>query len=308
MAAFAGAPSSVMLVVWAAGAVGGLVLITEILRRRLAPERPRATVLVLVAAAAPLTLPFAVGLLFGNYDIYFPVLYGLMLVAVLVPGRPTGIAGGTALVLAALKVHPASMGLWFFVRWLRDRHGGAATVLASTIVIGVLVLVLSVALGGAGLWAEYIAVVRSGTGAVIVDPRNAGLAALLASLLGLGDPSARAIHVVVALLALGVTVWAGLRRGDALESFGWATAASLSTLPVTWYHYPSAMMPIAIAAWLRADPLDRRRVVGCLIAAELVAAAALAILPLLWVAIALVILAARWSRRTARTAAGREVG
>ena len=302
MVPFAGVPSVVMLVLWAGGALAGMLVITEILRRRLAPDRPRVIVLLLVAAAAPVTLPFAVGLLFGNYDVYFPVLYGLMLIAAVTPSRGTGIVGGLGLVLASLKVHPASMGLWFVVRWLRVRGSGAGTVVISAIALGLLALVLSVAIGGAGLWAEYIAVVRSGTGAVIVDPRNAGFAALVASSLGLDDPTARAVHIVVALLTVAVTVWAGLRRGDVLESFAWATAASLSTLPVTWYHYPSAMIPIAIAAWLRADTPDRRRVIGCILAAETVAVAALVFLPLLWLAIGLVILAARWSRRIASPA------
>jgi hypothetical protein len=302
MVVFGGVPSAVMLVLWAAAAVGGLLVIAEILRRRLAPDRPSRVVLVQVGAVAPLTLPFTVGLLFGNYDVWFPTLYGLMLAAVLTPSGRTAIAGGTGLVLASLKIHPASMALWFVVRWLRDRRRGP-TVVLTAIVVGVLTLVLSVALGGLGLWAEYVAVVRSGTGAVIVDPRNAGIAALGASLLGLGDPAARAIHVGVAVLAVGVTIWASVRRRDPLESFGWATAASLSTLPVTWYHYPSAMIPIALAAWLRAAPPDRRRVVACLIAAEVVAVVALAILPLLWLAIGLVILAARWSRRSASVGA-----
>ena len=51
------------------------------------------------------------------------------------------------------------------------------------------------------------------------------------------------------MLALAVTAlrpaW---RRSDPLESFAWAAVASLATLPVTWYHYPSALLPIAIAA------------------------------------------------------------
>lgn len=303
MVVFAGVPSYLMLLLWGAGAVGGLLVIAEILRRRLAPDRPRPTVLLLVAAAAPLTLPFTVGLLFGNYDVWFPTLYGLMLAAVLTPAGGTAIAGGTALVLASLKIHPASMALWFVVRWLRDRRGGVATVLLTAIALGVIIVVLSVALGGFGLWAEYVAVVRSGTGAVIVDPRNAGLAALAASLFGVGDPAARAIHVGVAVSAIGVTIWAAVRRGDPVESFAWATAASLSTLPVTWYHYPSAMIPIGLAAWLRAAPPDRRRIVACLVAAEVVAVLALGILPLLWLAVGLVILAARWSRRTGSRAA-----
>lgn len=308
MVVFAGMPSYVMLLLWGIGAVAGLLVIAEILRRRLAPDRPSQTVLVLVAAAAPLTLPFTVGLLFGNYDVWFPLLYGLMLVAVLAPSRGTEIAGGIALVLASLKIHPGSMAVWFAVRWVRDRRGEAAPVLVTAVAVGAGILVGSVAIGGLGLWAEYIAVIRSGTGAVIVDPRNAGLAAVAASLLGLGDPSARAIHVGVAVMAVGVTIWAAMRRGDPLESFAWATAASLSTLPVTWYHYPSAMIPVAIAAWLRAAPPDRRRVAACLVAAQLVAVVALAILPLLWLAIGLVILAARWSWRSASVAAALEGG
>ena len=303
MTAFAGVPLSMMLVLWAAGAVGGLLVIAEMLRRRLAPDRASATVLLLIVAAAPLTLPFSVGLLFGNYDVWFPSLYGLMLVAVLAPGRGTDVAGGIGLVLASFKIHPASMALWFVVRWFRDRGGAAGAVLLTAITVGVVVLIVSVGMGGSALWAEYVAVVRSGTGAVIVDPRNAGFAALVASTFGLDDPTARMLHVGVAVLAVGVTTWAGLRHRDPVESFGWATAASLSTLPVTWYHYPSAMIPIAIAAWLRAGPPDRRRVIACLITAELVAVVALVILPLLWLAIGLVILAARWSRQSASVAA-----
>ena len=308
MAVFAGVPSSVMLVLWAIGATGGLLVIAEILRRRLAPDRSSRTVLVLVAAAAPMTLPFAVGLLFGNYDVWFPLLYGLMLVAVLAPSRGTALAGGIALVFASLKIHPASMALWFFARWVRDRRSDTARVLLTAVAVGAGILIGSVAIGGLGLWSEYIAVVRSGTGAVIIDPRNAGLAAFAASILGLGDPSARMIHVGVAVVALGVTIWASMRRGDPLESFAWATAASLSTLPVTWYHYPSAMIPVAIAAWLRSGPTDRRRVVLYLVAAEIVAVVALVVLPLLWLAIGLVILAARSSQRSASVAAAREDG
>jgi len=40
---------------------------------------------------------------------------------------------------------------------------------------------------------------------------------------------------------------------DPLESFGWAIVASLVVLPVTWYHYPVALMPIALAG-LNAQP------------------------------------------------------
>jgi hypothetical protein len=102
-----------------------------------------------------------------------------------------------------------------------------------------------------------------------------------------------------------MTVWAAWRRRDPLEGFAWATAASLATLPVTWYHYPSALLPVAMAAWLRAGPDARRRVALTLVVAEIVAAAALVALPLLWVAIGCVILATRWSRPDAMRASAR---
>ena len=74
------------------------------------------------AAVAPLILPLAVGLLFGNYDVLFPLLYGAMLLAVVAPTRASTLAGGAALVVASLKIHPASMGLWFLVRAVRERR------------------------------------------------------------------------------------------------------------------------------------------------------------------------------------------
>ena len=94
---------------------------------------------------------------------------------------------------------------------------------------------------------------------------------------------------------LAVTAWAAWARRDPVESFAWATAASLVTLPVTWYHYPSALIPIAIAAGLRARGSDSRPVWSLLVAAGVVAAVSIAALPLLYVAMGLVIAAARRS-------------
>ncbi len=296
MVPFAGVPSTVMLTAWGVLAVGGLLLVTDGLRRRLAPERRRAEVLAVVAAAAPLTLPFAVGLLFGNVDVFFPLFYGAMLVAVLAPSRGTAIAGGAGLVLASLKIHPISMGLWFLVRSLKGRQAGPGRVLGIAVVIGVAIAGASVGFGGTSVWADYAQVVRSGTNAIVVDPRNAGIAATLAGLLGGDDGLARGLHLAIGVAAVVLTGWAAWRRDDPLESFAWATAASLSTLPVTWYHYPSAMIPVAIAAGLRAPVAARRRVGWAVVAAGIVAAVAIAWLPLLWLAIGLVIVAARWSR------------
>ena len=67
------------------------------------------------------------------------------------------------------------------------------------------------------------------------------------------------------------------------------------TLPVTWYHYPSALIPVALAAGLRARGTSVRPVRGLLIAAGVLAAVAIAVLPLIYVAMGLVIAAARRS-------------
>lgn len=310
MALVAWLPSAPALLLWSLVAIAGLLAVAEGLRRHDAPERSRVEVLALTAAIAPLTLPLAVGLLFGNYDVLFPLLYGAMLLAALAPSRASTLAGGAALVVASLKIHPASMGLWFLVRALRERRdgpsgersrgggaprSGSGGVVGAAIGLGLGVVAVSALLGGTGVWGEYVKVIGAGTRAVIVDPRNAGIAALLAGLVGGGDPLARTVHLAVGVAALMVTVWAAWRRADTLESFAWATAASLVTLPVTWYHYPSAMIPIAVAAGLRARGASARPVRVLLIAAGVIAAVAIAALPLVYVALGLVIAAARRS-------------
>ena len=299
LAVVAAVPSPVALLIWSVVAVGGLLAVTECLRRHYAPDRSRVEALVVSAAVTPLTLPLAVGLLFGNYDVLFPLLYGAMLLAAVAPTRTSTLAGGVALVVASLKIHPASMGLWFLVRAVRERRdggpSGGSRVLVTAALAALVILGLSVVVGGTAIWAEYGEVIRAGTRAVIVDERNAGIAALVAGSLGGGDELARGLHVAVGIAALAVTAWAGWRRPDALESFAWATAASLVTLPVTWYHYPSAMIPIAIAALLRARGPSVMAVRGLLVAAGVLAAVAIAALPLLYVAIGLVIAAARRS-------------
>jgi hypothetical protein len=292
-------PSRVTLVLWSAGAVLGLLVVTELLRRHLAPRRSRREVLVVVGACAPLTLPFAVGLLFGNLDVWFPFLYGTMLLAAVAPRRATAVGGGVALALAAVKLHPASLGLWFLARAFRDPRAegrvSARLVVASAAVVGALVVGASVLSGGSAVWSEYLDVVRAGVAAMIVDPRNAGIAAQVAGIVGADDAFARSLHVIVGLAAVVVTVWAAWRRSDPVESFAWATAASLATLPVTWYHYPSALLPIAIAAMLRVAGPEMRRVSLLVTAGAVVAAIALVWLPLLWVAMGLIVAATRAS-------------
>ena len=101
-------------------------------------------------------------------------------------------------------------------------------------------------------WADYVAVIRAGSDADLIDPDNAGPAVQLALLLGRDDalrpdgPDRR--HRL------------GPRRSRSWPPAAAAIRSSVSagrprprspTLPVTWYHYPSAMIPFGIAAILR---------------------------------------------------------
>jgi hypothetical protein len=295
---FASVPSRVMLLVWDAGAVLGLLSVAEAMRRRFRPGLARRAVLIPVLACTPLVLPFAIGLLFGNLDVFFPLLYGAMLLAATSSRTAASVAGGMALFAAALKLHPASLAAWFAARAGLDRQGRRhlVGVLVVALVAAGVALALSLAIWGATPWLEYQRVVIAGTGAEIVDRRNAGIAVQLALLFGGGEGLARAVHLVVGIVAVAVTLLAAWRRADPLESFAWAAVASLATLPVTWYHYPSALIPIALAAILRSDAAGSGRTTRRLVlAAAVLGGLAIAFLPLLWFAAGLVILAARSS-------------
>ncbi len=302
----AGVPSPVMLVAWGAAAVFGLLFVADRLRRLYAPDLAASAVLIPVAAAAPLVFPVTVGLLFGNLDVFFPLLYGLMLIAAIDGTRPARIAGGVALTVAALKLHPASLGLWFLVRGFRQRRDGsrptAWLVVAAAVAAGAVIVLGSLAVGGNAPWVDYFAVIRAGSGADLVDPRNAAPAAQIALLTDGGEGLARVLQVVVSLGALALTAGAAWRRRDPVESLALASIASLVTLPVMWYHYPAALIPFALAAMLRSrgTPVARTTtlVVG---AAAVVAAISIVWLPLLWVAIGLLLMAVDRSANAAPT-------
>lgn len=303
LALFAGIPSTIMLLVWWAGALAGSLVAAEVLRRRLAPAVSGRDLGLAIAALSPLVLPFAVGLLFGNLDAWFPLLYGTMLLAALASSPGTAVAGGTALAVAALKLHPASLGVWFLVRFVRDRSGGGRRVVMAACAAALAIVAASLIVGGTGPWSDYARVVQAGAGADIVDPRNAGPAAVITAWSGGDEAMARSLHIGVGVLAVLVTAAAAWWRPDPLESFAWAAVASLATLPVTWYHYPSALIPVAIAALLRAPGARRMRTRGLIVAAGVTAAVAIAALPLLWVAAGLVI-AATIASRPAESAPG----
>ena len=88
-------------------------------------------------------------------------------------------------------------------------------------------------------------------------------------------------------LAVGVVAaLAAWRVHDPVTSVAIVSAASLMTLPVTWYHYPAALIPVGIALAV-GNPASRPR----LAVAVVVVGLAIAFLPLLWVAVAILLLA-----------------
>jgi glycosyl transferase family 87 len=296
MAIFAGVPSGVMLIAWDAAALAGLAVVAGALTRRFAPDLPQSRVVIPVMYVTPIVFPFAVGLLFGNLDVFFPLLYGLLLLGV--AGNPAGwapIVGGAAATVASVtKLHPASLVLWLAVRAFRSDVARRA--LLAAVITGVAIVAVSLLIGGTSPWSEYVAVVRAGSGADLVDPRNAGPAAQIALWTGGGEALARTLQIPVTLLALAVTVVAAWSRRDAIESLAWAAAASLVILPVTWFHYPAAMIPFALAALLRArHTREAGRVAALVTAATVVSIIAISALQLIWLAVGLVVFAVRLS-------------
>ena len=305
MSFFAGVPSWAMLLVWGLAATLGMVLVIRLLERRV---RSGASIVLPLVALVPYVFPFAVAVLFGNLDAWFPVLYGLILLGALRGGRRGWAGAGIVLALVTLsKLHPVSLGAWFLVRGWRDRRDGRRAgpwltgpwlTLAVSVVVGLALVIVSVVGWGIGPWRDYLAVVRAASGAALIDPRNIGPASQLAGILGLGEQAARLLQVPVTLGAFGLTAWAAWTRRDPVESLAWATVASLVTLPVTWFHYPVALIPFAAVALAQADrAVSPTRVRVLLAAAVVVAALTIAAPVLLWVAVALVLAAVRAAAR-----------
>ena len=321
---FAGVPSGVMLAAWGVAAALGLVAVAMALAEQTQGAsssgfgRTVRFVGLPVAAAAPFVFPFAIAILFGNLDALFLLLYGLMLLGALAETVRSRFAGGAALAIAAVaKLHPASMGLWFVVRGLRDRRrpargtdegrpvparGGLALVpggwlvALAAVAVGLAILAISLLTGGSGPWTDYAAVLRAGAGATLLDSRNTGPAAQVALLMGGDEGGARLLQIAVTLAAVAGTVAAAWRCSDTLESFAWATVASLVILPVTWFHYPVALLPVAIVAWTCGCEGQQQRVLMALISAMVIGVLAVPVPVLVWPAVGLVMLAVRASR------------
>ena len=305
MAVFATVPSAPMFVAWTGTAVAAFGLVVARLAARFASEIRQLHAALVAMAVVPLMFPFAVGLLFGNLDVFFPSAYGLVVLGVAGASstRDEVVAGSAASVAVIGKLQPASIGLWLVAR--APSAASVRLALAAAVIVGIAIIGLSIAIGGFQPWLDYLTVVRAGSGADLVDPRNAGPAAQIALLLGggsSGEALARTLQIPVSIGALLLAVVAAVRVREPIESLAWAVVASFVLLPVTWYHYPAALIPFAVVAVLRSAD-DRRaggRVRMLVLAASVLGAFAIAWIPLLYVAVGLVLVAIHLSAHSRR--------
>ncbi len=285
-------PDGVVLVLWAIGAALGLRWVAWRLAAVAGRRDPRADA-IKAAAVMPLVLPFAVAVLFGNLDAWYGLAFGALVLAVGAgpSSRGRAVAGGVALgIVSVAKLHPALLLVWLAVRALVDRRGPARQVLASAVATGIVVVAASVLVGGLGPWQDYVHVVGAGSGAAVVDPRNVGPVSLLGQVVPLDGTGVRLAQAVVSLAALAVTVLAAWRVRDPLASVALAIAASLVVLPVTWYHYPVALIPVGIVLVVL-RPASRAWVAVAAVVADM----AIGFIPLLWVAVGVLLAATRVS-------------
>jgi hypothetical protein len=315
----AGLPSDVIFAGAVASASAAAVAVAAAVARSVRSVWAARVVALPLAALLPFWFPYTVGMLFGNLDIFFPALYGLVLIAALPSHRPKSerwiIAGGVALALASVtKLHPAVLGLWFLARGVVEvRRGVEARAIgpirlvpawrvAAVATIGVAALLgLSLAVGGIAPWLEYATVLRAGASVDLLDPRNLGPAVQTVMLFGLGPSAVGPIQVVVMSIALVVTVVAAFRVEDPLESLLWAAVASFVVLPVTWFHHFAALIPFGIAAIFRAEPsrATRQRMLAFVAASFAIGAIGFG-MPPTWFLPIVFLLAIRLSRGPAR--------
>jgi hypothetical protein len=169
--------------------------------------------------------------------------------------------------------------------------------LLAIVVAGCALLLASLVVGGFGPWLDYARVVTAAGQADLVDARNVAPAAQIALFAGAGSDTARLIHLPIALAALLVTAWAAWARPDPVESLAIAAACSLVLLPVSWIHYPAALIPFGVAAALRSRGAAGGAIVRWLLATSVtISIVALVWLPLLWVGVATTLLAVHRSR------------
>jgi hypothetical protein len=306
LAPISGLPLGWIAIGWSVLAVAGLAAVAARIRSRLgsvAMAIPTRAVVAGTIAVSAMALPMVIAVLFGNLDAFFPALYGLVLVAALSSARSDQVAGGVAHALATItKVYPGALGLWFLVRFVRDRGSaeGRRWLVPAVVaaVTAVAIVGLSVLVFGMQTWGDYATVASTAARAEIVDHRNDAPAAQIALMLGADSGVARLLHLPVLAAALVALVAAAWRVADPLESLAIAATASLFVLPISWVHYPAVLIPFGVAAVIRTPSTGgRARVVALLTAALVIAALSILWLPLLWVAIGLALAAIHLSAR-----------
>jgi Glycosyltransferase family 87 len=305
-----GLPVGLVLVATDVAATLGFAAVVAALVRRKSPGSSAIDTVLPALALAPFVYPFAIALLFGNVDVWFPVAYGGALLAA--AGGTSGwrLGGGIAIGLVSLaKLHPAAILGWLAIRGLADRRrdgtpndgvsprGRVASTawptLGVALVIVVAVVAVSLAIWGTSPWAEYLNLLRLGTEANFVSRLNVGPASQLALLTG--DPGlAPRLAAAVTVAALAIAAASAWFVKSATLSLAIAAAASLVVSPISWFHYPVAMLPFAAAAWVQARGTARAGwTAGLLIAALIVAALSISEPVAVWLAVGLVVLACR---------------
>ena len=307
----ASVPSPIVFAAWVGTSVAALAVVARVIRDRFAPTMPWRVPVLAAVALAPLWFPYTVGALFGNLDVFFPALYGLMLVAAAADGsrpfdRRLVTVGGVALALASItKLHPGLLALWFALRGFRSRRAAGLPlpwlVLAAATVTGLAILALSLAVGGIQPWLDYLGVLRASTNVELLDYRNLGPVAQIVMVLGLGPGAIGPMQAGMLAIAIVVTAWSALRVDDPVESFAWASFASFVPMPVTWFHHFGALFPVGLAAALRSSAAGAKAQRSTL--ASIGIAFVIGILglgqPVAWLFLPLTIVAVRASRPAA---------
>ena len=95
------------------------------------------------------------------------------------------------------------------------------------------------------------------------------------------------LHGPVLVAAAVATIWAAWTRPDPVESLAIAAVCTLVVLPVTWIHYPAALLPFGLVAASRSSggPAGARAA-GLLGLAVAFGVVGLLWLPLVWVGVA----------------------
>jgi len=303
----AGVPTLASLLALDGLAVIGAALVAAILARA-RPDLRGLDVVLPTVAVLPLLFPVTVALIFGNVDVLYPLVYGTLLLSAVGAGsgRVTTVAGGIALAVAAMaKIHPGGIALWLLVRGSRERRNRMEprswVVLLVALAAGLVILVTSLLVGGGGPWQDYLRVIGVAADADVVVRANIGPAAQVALAAGLDADAARGLYFVTLSAALGVTIAAAWRIADTMLSLAIGATASLILLPITWFHYPSALIPFAVAAIIRSAGGARpSRVIVLVFLAGLVASLTIVLPVAVWIAVGLVIAAVAESRPAAQ--------